>query len=131
MRAYRPAVADGACCVGLVMDKSEFKVGQVLFWEWSSYTHRRRENEDVTITKIGRKWLELSNGYRVDKETLVADCGKYSPAGRCYLDRAAREEELRVQNAWRDLNRRMGYSVPSGVSADDIEQAAKLLGLSK
>lgn len=131
MCARWPAVADGASCVGMVMDKSEFKVGQVLFWEWSSYTHRRRENEDVTITKIGRKWLELSNGHRVDKETLVADGGKYSPAGRCYLDRAAREEESRAKKAWSDLKERMGYSVPSGVSADDIEQAAKLLGLSK
>ena len=83
----------------------------------------------VKITKIGRRWLELSNTYRVDALTLVADGGKYSPPGRCFLNREAREAERARDAAWMLLRNKMSHRAPIGVTAEHIAHAARLLGL--
>ncbi|MFO0236419.1 MAG: hypothetical protein ACK53Z_00225 [Betaproteobacteria bacterium] len=104
-------------------------VGQELYWEWSEYSHKKNTGEMVKITKIGRRWLELSNGYRADAATLYADGGKYSSPGRCFLNREAREAERARDAAWTALRNRMQYQAPDKVSAEDIAHATRLLGL--
>jgi len=104
-------------------------VGQELYWEWSEYSHKKNTGEMVTITKIGRHWLELSNRHRVGASTLVADGGKYSPPGRCFLSRDAREAELARDAAWMLLRHKMSHRAPDGVTAEHIAHATRLLGL--
>jgi hypothetical protein len=115
------------CSEGL--EPTRYACGQELYWEWSEYSSRKNTGEMVTITKVGRRWLELSNRYRVDQSTLVADGGPYSPPGRCFLSRETREAERARDAAWAALRNRMLHQAPDKVSADDIAHATRLLGL--
>jgi hypothetical protein len=108
---------------------TRYAVGQELYWEVSRYASNRQDHGMVKITKVGRKWLELSNGYRVNAKTLIADAGEYSSPGVCYENRAARESVVAAGAAWSSLRQRMGYTAPAGVSAEAIAQATCLLGL--
>ena len=56
---------------------SEFNVGQTLY-----YVRDYRPGRLVTIEKVGRKWLTIDIGIRVDKETLYVDSGCYAPGDR-------------------------------------------------
>lgn len=109
---------------------SDYKVGQELWWEG---TENRPIKQAVTITKIGAKYLTLSNGERVFKATLIGEPTGfgYGYAGQCYLSREARETELLLLKGWRDLARKMqlAQTAPDGVSFEQIGQAAELLGL--
>jgi hypothetical protein len=62
-----------------------YEVGQKLF-----VSVRYREALYMTVTKVGRKWLELEGGvWRADRETLEIDGKGYTSPGRAY---ASREE---------------------------------------
>ena len=112
------------------LEPTRYACGQELYWEPSRYSNNRMNGGSmVTITKVGRKWLELSNGHRVDAATLIADPGKYSSPGTCYKDRAAREAVVAAEAAWSSLRHRMNYNVPAGVTAEHIAHATRLLGL--
>jgi hypothetical protein len=112
-----------------VLEPTRYVCGQRLYFEPCRFSNRKEAGALVTITKVGRKWLQLSNGFRVDAQTLIADGGKYSSPGTCYKDRAAREAVVAAEAAWSSLRHRMGCTVPKGVSAQDIAHAARLLGL--
>lgn len=111
------------------MSADHYSVGQELYFEWSPYSRRRGSGETVTITKVGRKWIELSNGHRVDKVRLVADGQKSMSPGTAYVSRADREAQVRRLNAWRTLRARMDAMPGDGVTAERIAEAARLLGL--
>ena len=104
-------------------------VGQELYWEWSEYSHKKNTGEMVTVTKIGRRWMELNNRHRVDRNTLIADGGQYSPPGRCFLSRAEREAERARDAEWMLLRHKMSRRAPDGVTAEHIAHATRLLGL--
>ena len=106
---------------------SGYKVGQQLYWE--PYDSRdKRHSGIVQIMKVGRVWLELSNGYRVSAKTLIADGKKYASQGRCFLDKSAREAEVTADALWSALRAKIYLRIKT-VSADDIHAAAKLLGV--
>jgi hypothetical protein len=86
----------------------------------------------VEITKIGRKWAELNNGYRINTQTLRADGRQYTSPGRCYLCQEAWEAEKARIAAWEVFSSKIGrlYVCPSNVTLEQIEQASRLLGLS-
>lgn len=111
------------------MSADKYTVGQELYFEWCRYSSRNGHGEAVTITKVGRKWLELSNGHRVDKIRLVADGRGYSSPGTAYLSREEREAQVRLQDAWRRLRVQMASVPGNGVTAERVAEAAKLLGL--
>ena len=111
------------------LEPARYACGQKLYFEWSKYSSKRNTGEMVTITKIGRRWLELSNGHRADAATLCADGGKYSAPGRCYLSREAREADRAREAAWTALSHKMQRRAPGKVSAEDIAHATLLLGL--
>lgn len=113
------------------MSADKYTVGQELYFEWSPYSNRKGRGEAVTITKIGRKWLELSNGFRVDKMRLVADGRGYSSPGTAYVSREDRESQIRLQAAWHNLRRRMESHPGEGVTAERVAEAARLLGFSE
>lgn len=135
-----PENKDGKPLLGLGLSEglglpARYVCGQKLYFEPGRYIEPGRYSNSneagsmVTITKVGRKWLQLSNGCRIDAETLIADGGKYSSPGTCYKDRAAREAVVAAQAAWSSLRHRMGYTVPAGVTAEHIVHARRLLGL--
>ena len=96
-----------------------YTVGQELYFE-----SKHGRSGTVTITKVGRKWLELSNHRRVDKDSLCADYGS-----RCFLSEAQRRADLEREAAWQHLRTALPYTAPPTVTDDDIKAAARLLGV--
>lgn len=106
-------------------------IGQSLCFEFSEHEARSGQCQIVTITKVGRRWLKISNGYRVDAKTLIADGGAYASPGRCFFSREERDKELARKKAWANLRKSLSWLAPDDVSAEDIERAARLLGLDR
>jgi len=107
-------------------------VGQVVWVEIER--NRKPAGEEATVTKVGRKWADVSGGHgrRFDIETWDLDGGRYSSPGNVYPCRDAREKEISRIRAWRNLSDaidRYRYSAPPNVTIETIQQAAELLGL--
>lgn len=102
---------------------SYFEPGRQLYFV---YRHNRN-SEYVTIEKVGRRWLSLSNRCRVDKDTLIADGGEYTSPGRAYVSQEQYEAEAHANKLWNTLRRRIPWGRHSSISAADIEKAASLL----
>lgn len=91
-----------------------------------------------TVTKIGRKWVTLGNGfrenaYRFDVDTLELDGGDYTSPGKVYLSEEAYHQETALMGAWKvfqDRIRFFGYqTTPKGLTLADIEAASNALKL--
>lgn len=111
------------------MSAKQYEVGQSLYWVSNRQVRGSTTKEAVTITKIGRRWMDISNGHRIDKQTLWADSGNYTSPGMCYASEADYLAKIEAERLFLLLARRMGYHPQSGVTADDIRAAAALLGL--
>lgn len=105
---------------------ADLAVGQKL---WFVSSNNRRDEYEITVAKIGRKWIETGRGLRLDKSTLWADGGQYVSPGRAYVSRQAWDEEKALNAAWDALFQRIRntYHRPEGVSVADIEAATALL----
>lgn len=112
------------------MTKHSFAVGQNLFFAPSS---RFGIECLATIVKVGRKYIETSNGYRfaIDDQDMRADAGQYNSPGRYYLSKEAAESQRALSECWKIFRSLIGarYSIPAGVTANDIKTAAALLGV--
>ena len=107
-------------------------VGQVVWVEIER--DRKPAGEEATVTKVGRKWADVSGGHgrRFDIETWDLDGGRYSSPGNVYPCRDDREKELAIIAAWRSFANaaeRYRYTAPPNVTIGAIQQAAELLGL--
>ena len=58
------------------------KVGDKLYFVYSGSCPSAPKA--VTVLAVGRKWGKLSNGYRIDLQTLRADDGQYPSPGRAW-----------------------------------------------
>jgi hypothetical protein len=107
----------------------QFHVGQILWYVPADM--RWSKPREVTITKIGRKWITLGNFGRIDIKTLHVDAGAYSSPGRCYLSQEDYETERSADAAWHELREAIGrlYRRPSNLPISAIRQAAALLGI--
>ena len=107
---------------------NEYKVGDKLWWVGSD---NKRTQREVTIEKVGRVWLTLSNGHRVDKVALKADAGEWTSPGTCWLSKEAYEHCARLDRAWDALRRAVNntWYIPDNVTLEDIKAAAALLKL--
>jgi hypothetical protein len=86
----------------------------------------------VTVTKVGRKWAEISErGYRVDLVTLYVDGGQHAPPARCYTDRAAHDAEMYREQCWIALRKHMDHkwTPPQELLIEQIKVAAMALGV--
>jgi hypothetical protein len=112
---------------GAIVSDMTLTTGQELWWEPSDPRDKKYACI-VKITKIGRDWIYLSNNQRVSISTLIADPGKYSPSGQCYISKEVRELEVKAESAFTKIKHKMS-NIPPGVSYNDIVAAAKLLKL--
>lgn len=103
-------------------------IGQTLWWV-GMQNYCKGECE-VTVAKVGRKWITLSNSYRVDRETMWADGGKYVAPGRCFENEAAWRSEQECRDVWRRFAEsiRNRWDAPAGIDVDRIRRAAMALG---
>lgn len=93
-------------------------VGQKLYY----VPRQRARHEFVTVTKVGRKWLETSARFRLNKDTLAAEGWNGNSPGRAYLSQEDYTSVVNLQNAWRALRQRINnsWSVPEGVTVEKI-----------
>lgn len=75
------------------------KVGDKL---WYVPGHRKAGAGYVTVEKVGRLYLTLSNRLRADKHTLYTD---YS--SRCYLSKEEHDNEIAFRVALSEFRRRV------------------------
>lgn len=105
---------------------TEYKVGHKFWWVYNTNSRTQRE---VTVEKVGRVWLTLSNGHRVYKTTLVAFAGDFASPGTCWLSKEAYEHHVRRERAWGELKSKLrdSWGVPDNVTLEDIKAAAMYL----
>lgn len=86
---------------------------------------------EVTIVKVGRKWLTLDNGYRAAIDTLVLDGGQFISPGRCYLTRKEWEETTALKDAWVKLRTDIDSNrqPPDGLTIAAIDNVRTFLRL--
>jgi hypothetical protein len=106
----------------------EHKVGQT-FW-WVSSNNARTQGE-VSIVKVGRVWLTLSNGHRVDKKTMVTYSGEYVSPGSCWPSKEHFEQHLRLSRMWTYFRSAVSNTctIPKNVTRENIKEAASLINL--
>lgn len=109
--------------------ETQYEVGQALY-----FVGTRRYNKEprfVYIQKVGRKWLQLDNGNRVDIETLTADGAGFVSPGQAYLNQEVYKARVKLQNAWDAVRRRVDDAryVPPDMTVERISEALTLLGL--
>lgn len=106
-------------------------VGQALWYVPSEGIGGPRE---VTITKIGRKWAQLSGNHgRMDIKSYWIDGGQDTSPGRCWISKEVYEAELSRQKAWIVLYEMVWpkYRAPDGISTDAINSMIELLSRMK
>lgn len=107
------------------------EVGQKL---WLVLSRNSSHQQEVTVTKVGRKWATLDHGYRpyrIDKESMEVDGGQYMSPGRCHLSRDEYERAKKRGDDWSSLLSaiRNRWSPPPRATSESIAEARKLLGL--
>ena len=106
----------------------EYAIGQELFW----VDRMRKTNRHVTVKKIGRKWVYLSNHHRIDRKTMEADGRGYSSPGKCYPSQQDYFDFLNLINEWSGMKREFdGFYPPKGMTLDKISQIRNILETAK
>lgn len=111
--------------------KNNFQVGQELVYVRNQQLSTGKfEPQIVLVEKIGHKWIHVSNGKRLFRDSLTADGGAYISPGRCYLRLEDYQSERAHTIAWDALKKAVGNNLcaPDGVSTEQILQAMRLLG---
>ena len=104
---------------------------------WYVPSHRSSETaEYVVVTKIGRKWATVGEGWaamRISLDTWTADGGQYLSPGSCYESLQAYEDERRLCDRWREVRSYIehSYRVPEGFTMETVEALAAQFGMPK
>lgn len=104
------------------------KVGDTLL-RFLNYGHRRREPEEVTVTKVGRKLIHVLDGhycnqYRIDTGVIHDSYGHTFLRTREQHERSVLRSDVvkRLRIAGMDLNRD-----GSGISTKKLEEILEVL----
>lgn len=105
-------------------------VGQVVYYVPYERRHASRAG-NVVVTKVGHKWAEISPVWagRISLETLREDSGAYTSRGEIWLSEDAYKQKSSADSAWRRLRELLQGPRPNACTADNINSAAKALGL--
>jgi hypothetical protein len=102
-----------------------YEVGQEVYVEGLN----RNPSRIAKVTKVARKWVDITGWQRFDAATGFVDAKGYTSPGRVWLCEAD-------CNAWRDLNASWSalrravsetYNMPTGMTHEKIEQIRTLL----
>ncbi len=105
----------------------QLKVGDVL---WLQSGARHTSSEEITLTKVGRKWACFDQaGSRFDMKTGEVDGGNYSSWGQVYASKAFADTERRRLRVWSRIKHGMGYTPGEDVTLSRVMRAADLLGI--
>jgi len=109
-----------------------FTIGQKVWVSTAQGGRRDLSLKEATITKVGRKWVDLNPHYlgRFDCSTMQLDGGRYGSPGQVYLSPEAFHTEVLTQRLWSELARRITIYSPEGMTIDKIRQVAALLNIS-
>lgn len=112
-------------------EEKTYKAGETL---WFVPTYIRSSFSipvEVSIIKVGRKWLELSNGHRADIKTLIVDDEGYASPATCYISQSEYEKKIALTKAWDALRSKIRdiHRAPSGITVDVIENVRAQLGI--
>lgn len=102
--------------------------GQTLWRVAVRFGGRQATGSEVVVASVARKWATLTDGDRVEKNTLYLDSKGYSPLYHYYLSREIYEQRDRAVTAWNVLRSRMNTLGPA-VTEADVFRAAELLGI--
>lgn len=105
----------------------KFSEGDALYW----VPMHRGNPTDVTVTKVGRKWLELSNRYRVSVDDLSIDGKGYTVEARCFHSQTDYALWKARNEAWAKVHEKIHrfYRAPDEVSTEGIVQIMEILGI--
>lgn len=109
-----------------------WKVGMTVHSVMTRNQRNGPKISEVTITKIGRKWIYFGEGYQVDRfdaETCQIDGKGYSSPGKVYENLDKYLSETARDKSFQHLRFAIGYSPSIGVTSQDIVDACKLLRL--
>lgn len=108
----------------------EYKVGMRL---WMQSSGRLTTSQYVTVEKVGRKWVQLSGGHRVEIGSRHLERGINGQlAGTLYLTREEHEQAVALQREWAEFKKSLGDArkgPPTGVTREKIAEAIRVLGL--
>lgn len=110
----------------------KFEVGQKLWLvpvRWSRIGKAGDDGKEVTVISVGRKWIGLDNGKRVDAKTLKVEMRGYSDTDRCYPSRENYRHEYELNQEWEWLRHMIPISRPPGITLDSIQLIASVLQL--
>lgn len=103
--------------------------GENLFWVPTNF---REKKINVTVTKIGRKWAYLSNGYKIDKNSLKSPPkdNLISP-GRCFLSHQDYLDKKKIYEKFEKIKRVLQHidKLPDDVTLENLKKVEELLQL--
>jgi len=107
-------------------------VGAIFFF--SRREKRHGKDSLVTVTKVGRRWATLSNGYRLDltsEEWRDVYGEGYSSPGRLWDSEDQYLEYIEVQRIIREIEKQLSpfNRKAQTMSLANAREAARLLGL--
>lgn len=105
--------------------------GQKLWWVCLNRSPgtKRDPGHEVTVMKVGRRWVVLDNGHRIDVDTWTADGGGYVSPGRCWPSEAAYVQETELEERWGQFHQYVAtqYRAPAGCTKERIDAALRIL----
>lgn len=109
----------------------EWKVGATVYVVPDDL--RWRNPATLTVSKVGRKYATLGEGYnplRADLETGRIGDNSFS-YGKAWPSKEAYEDNKRLQDAWNNLRKSIDNKrqAPDGVTKEDIDSAIAILKL--
>lgn len=108
------------------MAQFKYKVGDKYFYAPNQNTTCTARY--VTVTKVGRKWVELAGGHgwmlRVKADNVDVDGGGYSSPGRLYRNEEEYNQAVKRDRLWRTfkLGIERVWNAPNHLSTEDLEK---------
>ena len=107
---------------------ADLKVGDQVFFKAMV---RHAWDGGVTVKSVGRKWVALSNGTRVEKGKVDCDGRGYVSPGRLYASQETYLTWLGRQQRYRGIMSRIErtYQVPGYMSDQDLTDLERIFRL--
>ncbi len=105
------------------MSTKKYKVGDTLY-----RVGRHRPPIEITIDRIGRKWI-YAGREKIDPETLYVEIEGYGTVAKCYQDQATYEAIKTRQVEWEKLQKatRDRYAPPTHLTTEQVTSLRQLI----